>query len=41
MAEDDDLNLPRAAINKMIKETLPQVRSKWYKMLSIMLNIKL
>ncbi|CAK8674297.1 protein Dr1-like [Clavelina lepadiformis] len=26
MAEDDDLNLPRAAINKLIKETLPQVR---------------
>ena len=25
MTEDDDLNLPRAAINKMIKETLPQV----------------
>uniref|UniRef100_H2XR04 Protein Dr1 n=1 Tax=Ciona intestinalis TaxID=7719 RepID=H2XR04_CIOIN len=26
MAEEDDLNLPRAAINKMIKEILPQVR---------------
>ena len=25
MAEDDDLSLPRAAINKLIKETLPQV----------------
>lgn len=24
--EEDDLNLPRAAINKLIKETLPQVR---------------
>ena len=23
--EEDDLNLPRAAINKLIKETLPQV----------------
>jgi len=26
MAEDDDLSLPRAAINKLIKETLPQLR---------------
>lgn len=26
MADDDDLNLPRAAVNKLIKETLPQVR---------------
>lgn len=25
MADDDDLNLPRAAVNKLIKETLPQV----------------
>ncbi|XP_077965948.1 protein Dr1-like [Styela clava] len=26
MADDDELNLPRAAVNKLIKETLPQVR---------------
>nr|CAB3239905.1 protein Dr1-like [Phallusia mammillata] len=26
MADEDDLNLPRAAINKLIRETLPQVR---------------
>ena len=26
MTDEDDLNLPRAAINKLIKETLPQVR---------------
>lgn len=25
MTDEDDLNLPRAAINKLIKETLPQV----------------
>ena len=25
MAEEEDLNLPKAAVNKLIKETLPDV----------------
>ena len=28
MAEEEDLNLPKAAVNKLIKETLPDVSFK-------------
>ena len=30
MAEEEDLNLPKAAVNKLIKETLPDVSLKKY-----------